>query len=62
MSQLDTTISGGLYLDANGAYQDAWGNKVEPPSAAQPTPAEDGAEAKKSNDDKKKKLKEVIDE
>lgn len=61
MSQLDETIPGGLYLDAQGVYRDAWGNKVEPPSgAAQPETLE--PEIKKPADDKKKKSKEVTDE
>jgi hypothetical protein len=63
MSQLDETVPGGLYLDAQGIYRDAWGNKVEVlTKKPQPLSPEDDQEIKKPTEDKKKKSKEVTNE
>ena len=63
MSQLDETVPGGLYLDAQGVYRDAWGNKVEvPDKEPQSLSSEADQETKKPAEDKKKKSKEVTNE
>ena len=63
MSQLDETVPGGLYLDTEGVYRDAWGKRVEAPDQEpQPLPSQVDRETKKPAEDKKKKSKEVTNE
>ncbi len=66
MSQLDETQPGGIYLDVQGNYRNAWGVLIQPPGeqppAAETTPNPEPDAKKNSGDGKTKKTKETTNE